>query len=110
MINAGTLKRIADIQQPTTVKGLNGEDIKTWVTVARRFVGVKTRGGEETEQAQLRVQSVTSYEVYLRWETKLRAMNAKWRLVIDQEAYDIVSVENVGLANRKIKLVARAYG
>lgn len=102
-MRAGALRTRVSIQRPTTTADAVGQRVASWETIARRSGALIMRAGKEVEGSA--IQSVTRWELRLRWETLLSGMTPEWRIVTDTQTFDIDSVVNQNNRNRELFLI-----
>jgi len=97
MIQAGRLNELITIQEETTSRGANGEQIVTWTAVVSSLPA-QVRPIRGREFVALRAaQSDLSLEIKIRYRS---GINNTMRVLWNGDAYDIVEVIAGGKRNR----------
>lgn len=112
MIRAGRLSVRVEIQKPVVTTGATREYVKDWDTVATRRIELENApnaNGREIFFADYQERAINRYRTRLRWERKLKDLDATWRFVQCDNAdrvYELQAVDNVLQRNREFIVTA----
>lgn len=106
---AGPLDRRITLQRFTyTTDAGSGEQVKVWADLATRWASKRDVSDSE-RVASAEVSAEIGTRFVIRWETALRDLNPKDRLVFEGRTYEIVSVKEVDRrVGIEISAIARA--
>lgn len=106
---AGKLDRRITLQRFTyTVAAGSGEQVKVWADIATRWASKKdVSDSERVASAEVSAEIGTRFVV--RWDSLLRDLNPKDRLVFEGRTYEIVAVKEIDRrVGIEISAIARA--
>lgn len=105
---AGNLDRTIFLDRPVVTQNGLGEEITTWVQIARRRASWRRATSNETlASAEIAATVTDIFEI--RWSADTADLDAKCQLTYGQRIYDIVSVEEIGRREgQRINAAARA--
>ena len=105
MINAGELNKKITIQKMARAKNSFGEYETTWVNIKSAWAKIKqTDSKTDNKEEYFGDQRVTKvmYEFEIRF---MPALKTRFRIVYKHMTFDILSINNVGEKNIKLKIV-----
>lgn len=91
------------LQSMTTTRGPDGETVTAWTTYAEAFAKVEPLLGREFIAAA-EAQSEIAAKVTMRWRD---GVSARHRVLVDGEAFEIVSAQNIRTRNRELLLYVK---
>jgi SPP1 family predicted phage head-tail adaptor len=106
-MRAGKLNRRLQIDRPDEEQNEVGEVINTWSTVGVVWASIEPiKGNEALKNNQILADMDT--RIRIRWSEAVKDIHAKWRLIHNGIAYNIVSIANVGTSNREFEIMAKS--
>lgn len=94
-MRAGPLDRRIEIQERTPVPDTIGQRVDSWATIATVWAQRRTAGRGEAFTAAQRLASATD-EFRIRYRTDFTPSPSQHRILFDGNAYDILSVAELG--------------
>lgn len=102
-MNAGELRRSAQIQAITEATDAAGDTTLTWSPVGTKRCGIRPLSARERLSAQgAELARVSTHLVKMRY-TEL--INAKCRLLIDEDVYEIDGVIDIELRHKELQIL-----
>lgn len=106
-MNAGAFKKIITIQKLSTTSDKYRNHIDTWTDWKRVYAYVNGLSGNEYWIAG-HEKNESILEFVCRWNRLFDSMNTKeYRVIFNQEIYDIESIDNIQFRNQTVKLRGR---
>lgn len=82
-----------------------GDTVSSWVPIATVWASLEPLRGEEAQQAQQAIATVT-HRLRFRWSVQLDALTPKHRARYGSRVLDIRSVSDIGGMHREIEVMA----
>lgn len=108
-MRAGQLKHRVSIERQTTAPDAYGQPQNTWSIIASRRASIVPTTGIE-KYVKSGEASSTKFIITLRYESLLADLGSKDKFVHNGIDYDIKSIINVDLSNKKLEVMAEIRG
>lgn len=105
-MRAGLIRLRITVEEP--VSGQNGEPNVTFTPRAVVWGSVEPISGHEAVLLGAQLASAMDTRIAVRWGPAIAGLTAAWRLRMGTTIYNIVSVVNVDMRNRRIELLCKS--